>query len=297
MHYTPDETLARRANGQHGIVRTSDLRAAGLSSSAVSKRRARGALHLQYPGVYSVGHAVLSREGRWLAAVFAGGFGAVLSHLSAAALWRLIRYSPRIPDVLVPQGRRPIQGINFHQYRKFDPLDAMKYQGIPVTTVARTLIDLTDILTPDELANVIHEAQYRHRFNLEATQQAMQRANGRKNLKRLEEAITASLNGSAGTRSRNEREFLKLLEANNLPKPRVNTKVLGIEVDCVWPEHKLVAEIDGPGHARPRTQREDKAVDAALHAAGYTILRGTPHEVLAALPHEVGAPRLSETYG
>ena len=81
--------LPELADGQHGVVRVPDLRAAGLSSSAVRKRRARGVLHLQYPGVYSVGHAVLSREGRWLAAVFAGGLGAVLSHLSAAALWRL----------------------------------------------------------------------------------------------------------------------------------------------------------------------------------------------------------------
>ena len=94
----------------------------------------------------------------------------------------------------------------------------MKYQGIPVTTVARTLVDLTDILTSDELANVIHEAQYRERFSLEATQRAMERANGRKNLKRLEQAITDSLNGSAGTRSRNEREFLKLCEAHKAPE-------------------------------------------------------------------------------
>ena len=159
----------------------------------------------------------------------------------------------------------------------------MKYQGIPVTTVARTLVDLTDILEPDDLANVIHEAQYRERFSLEATYRAMERANGRKNLERLEQAISDSLNGSAGTRSRNEREFLKLLEANKIPKPLVNTHVLGIEVDCVWPDLKIVAEIDGPGHARPRSQREDRAVNALLTAAGYTVLRGAPREVLAAL--------------
>ena len=138
-----------------------DLRAAGLTGSAVAKRRQRGVLHLQYPGVYSVGHATLSREGQWLAAVFAGGAGALLSHLSAAALWNLIRYVPRVHDVLVSRRHRPVEGINFRQYRQLDPLDAMKYQGIPVTTVARTLVDLTDILEPDQLANVIHEAQYR----------------------------------------------------------------------------------------------------------------------------------------
>jgi very-short-patch-repair endonuclease len=244
-----------------------------------------------------VGHAVLSQEGQWLAAVFAGGLGAVLSHLSAAAFWHLIRYVPRIHDVLVPRRHKPVEGIRFHKCVHLDPLDAMKYRGIPVTTVARTLVDLTDVLTTEELANVIHEAQYRERFNLEATQRAMERANGRRGLKKLSEAIDASLNGSAGTRSRNEQEFLKLLKAHGLPKPKVNTHVLGIEVDCHWPQHKLVAEIDGPGHARPRTQREDRAVDAALTTAGYTILRGTPQEVLAALPHEVGAPLLTKSYG
>ncbi len=250
MHTTPsvDARLAARAGGQHGILRVPDLRAAGLTGSAVSKRRRRGALHLVYPGAYSLSPA-LSREGRWLAAVFAGGIGAVLSHLSAAALWRLIRYTSPTPDVLVPHGRRSVDGIHIRRYRHLDPLDAMKYQGIPVTTVARTLVDITDILEHDDLANVIHEAQYRERFSLEATYRAMERANGRKNLTRLEQAISDSLNGSAGTRSRNEREFLRLCKAAGFPKPLVNTHVLGIEVDCVWPDLKLVAEIDGP---RPR---------------------------------------------
>ena len=173
--------------------------------------------------------------------------------------------------------RRPVEGIHFRQYRQLHPLDAMKYQGIPVTTVARTLVDLTDILTPDELANVIHEAAVPRAFQSRGDHRAMERANGRKNLKRLEQAISDSLNGSAGTRSRNEREFLKLLEAHGLPKPLVNTHVLGIEVDCHWPDHKLVAEIDGPGHARPRTQREDRAVDAALTSRRlHDRCRGTP---------------------
>ena len=132
----------------------------------------------------------------------------------------------------------------------------MKYQGIPVTTVARTLVDLTDVLTPDELANVIHEAAYRKRFNLEATRQAMERANGRKNLKRLEQAITASLNGSAGTRSRNEAEFLKLCNAAGFPKPLVNTHVLGIEVDCAWPDLQARRRDRRP---RPRTAAHHSA--------------------------------------
>ena len=159
----------------------------------------------------------------------------------------------------------------------------MKYQGIPVTTVARTLVDLTDDLTAEELTKLIHEAAYRTRFSVTATRQAMQRANGRRNLDRLDEAITAHLNHSAGTRSRDEVAFLKFLDAHGLPKPLVNTELHGIEVDFHWPDLKLVAEVDGPGHARPRTQREDKALDALVRAIGYTIVRGRMDEVVAAL--------------
>jgi ribosomal protein L35 len=205
--------------------------------------------------------------------VFAGGAGAVLSHLSAAALWRLLRFVPRLHDVIVRRRHRPVDGIHFRTCLHLHPLDAMKYRGIPVTTVARTLVDLTDDLTAEELTNVIHEAAYRRRFSLTATKQTMKRANGRHNLDRLEEAIQAHLNHSAGLRSRDEKTFLKLFEAHGVPKPLVNTELLGIEVDFHWPDLKLVAEVDGPGHARPRTQREDRAVDALLHAAGYTTVR------------------------
>lgn len=239
----------------------------------MAKRQARGVLHRHYPGVYSVGHAVLSREGRWLASVFAGGKGALLALMSAMALWNVIRYTPALPDVLVPHGRKPIEGINIRRYRNLHPLDATKYRGIPVTTVARTLVDLTDDLTPEQLTNLIHEAAYRRSFSLTATRQAMQRANGRRNLERLHQAIEAHLNHSAGVRSRDEAKFLRLFEAHDVPKPEINTELHGIEVDFHWPDLKLVAEIDGPGHARPRTRREDRAVDALLDAAGYTVVR------------------------
>jgi len=160
------------------------------------------------------------------------------------------------------------------------------HRGIPVTTVARMLVDLSDVLTKWQLANVIYEAAYRKRFSVAATRRAMQRANGRHNLHVLEEAIALYLSGSAGTRSRVEDAFLALIGA--LPEPLVNTHLLGEEVDCHWPDRNLVVEVDGPGHERPAAKLDDTHKDRKLKAAGYTVLRFTkaeierrPEEVLA----------------
>ena len=109
---------------------------------------------------------------------------------------------------------------------------------------------------------MIHEAEFRHRFSERATRDAMHRANGRRNLKRLEKALELHAAGSAGLKSRDEAAFLSMLK--DLPEPLVNTKLHGIEVDFHWPAYKLVVEVDGPGHGRPRTQRDDARKEAAL---------------------------------
>jgi hypothetical protein len=127
-----------------------------------------------------------------MAAVLAAGEGAVLSDSPAAALWKTSRFQAPIPHVLVPRRHRPIEGIVLHSYRHLDPLDVILYRGIPVTTVARMLVDLSDVLTAHQLANIIYEAAYRRRFDVAATRRAMQRANGRRNLRVLDRAIELS---------------------------------------------------------------------------------------------------------
>ena len=107
--------LAARAAAQHGVVTVADLRAAGLTGSAVSKRVKRGALHPIHPGVYAYAHPALSEQGRWLAAVFAGGEGSALGLLAAAALiLRIDRFALGEPDVLVPRRHRPVPGVRLH---------------------------------------------------------------------------------------------------------------------------------------------------------------------------------------
>jgi hypothetical protein len=247
------------------VITTAQLSALGLTSGAISQRVRAGRLHPLYRGVYAVGHNRLSQEARWLAAVLAAGPNAALSHTAGARHWQIWRRRPEQIDVLVPGQRRARKGVVVHRTRELDPRDVTSHRGIPITTVARTLVDLSAVLTPHQLANVIHEAAYRNRFNESATRAAMERAVGRP-LTNLHAALQAHASGSAGTRSDLEDRFL----ATASETPRVNTK---IEVDFYWPDQNLVVEIDGPGHDRPRTKAEDAQRDEALKRAGIHVVR------------------------
>jgi predicted transcriptional regulator of viral defense system len=287
----PDVALARIAARQHGLVTLAQLNALGLDPPAVSNRVRAGRLHRAHRGVYAVGHRALSQAGVWMAAVLACGPGAALSHLSAATLWQIWRRRATGTDVSVPRQRRPRNGIRLHCCRRLDPRDVTRRDGIPVTTVPRTLVDLADVLTPEQLANVIHEAAFRNRFDPAATRAAMSRANGRRNLAALERALALNAQGSAGTKSTLEDRFLDLIHASGLPVPLPNagvqTRSGRIEVDFLWPDRRLCVEIDGPGHRRARTTREDRQRDEALKSAGHEVIRFTgeprPDEVLVRL--------------
>ena len=149
--------------------------------------------------------------------------------------------------------------------------------------MARAFVDLTDELTPEQLANVIHEAAFRRRFNEAATRAAMARANGRHNLGVLERALAAHAAGSAGTKSDAEDEFLALVRSAGLPEPLVNVRIPTVarrlEVDFHWPGLRLCVEIDGDGHERPRTQIDDETRDELLRDAGWTVARFAANEV------------------
>ncbi len=268
--------IAALAAQQHGIVTLAQLLAAGLDHAAIWRRARDGTLHRVHRGVYAVGHQALSREGQWVAAMFAAA--GALFKLSATELWQLGRHRSPLIAVVTTSWRRP-HGVAVQRANRLDPRDITRHRGIAVTTVARTLVDLTDVLIAEDLANVIYEAAYRKRFSLSATRAAMARANGRHHLDVLQDAIALHLSGSAGLRSRLEATFLSLLQAADLAKPLINTRLHGVEVDFHWPALKLVVEIDGPGHRRPQAKRDDARRSRSLGAAGYTVLRFTEEDL------------------
>jgi putative AbiEi antitoxin of type IV toxin-antitoxin system/transcriptional regulator with AbiEi antitoxin domain of type IV toxin-antitoxin system len=265
-HPRTDARIALVAGRQYGVITTAQLEAAGLERSQIAKRVRAGRLHPLHRGVYAAGHNRLSQEGRWMAAVLTAGKGAVLSHESAAKHWRIWRGRVNHIDVLTPGNRRARKGLRVHRARTLDKRDVTIHKGIPITTPARTLVDLASVLTRHQLANVIHEAAFRNLYDNGAVREAMERARGR-DLEPLHAALRAHAAGSAGTRSALEDQFLETWQG---PEPLVNTK---IEVDMYWPAEHRVVEIDGPGHARPRSKREDAERDEALKAVGVDVVR------------------------
>ncbi|MBE2315177.1 type IV toxin-antitoxin system AbiEi family antitoxin domain-containing protein [Solirubrobacter sp. CPCC 204708] len=261
----PPVEISTVAARQHGVVTIAQLLAAGMSGPAVTRAVGTGRLHRVHRGVYAVGHPGLSREGRWSAAVLAAGDDAALSGLSAARFWDVSRWRTHRVHV-VSTKRRRLDGVEVHTVRNLDPRDVLVHNGIRVTTVARMCVDLTDELAPHQLAYVIHQAEYRHIFSLTATEDAMERANGRRHLHVLERALELRAQGSAGTRSAKEDAFLAAQDR----EPLVNVK---IEVDFHWPDEQRIVEVDGPHHDRPPTRRDDQRRDALLAADGWDVTR------------------------
>lgn len=265
--------MAAIARRQHGLITLLQLHAAGLVRSQISRRVAAGRLHRVHRGVYAIS-PVLSQEARWHAAVLGAGEDSALSHLSSAELRGVSRFRSPLIAVVSPHRRR-LDGVHLHRYRRLDRRDLTTYKNIPVTSLNRTYVDLTDVLTPHQLTNVIYESAFRGWFFEPGARDAMARANGRRNLHVLDKAIALYNSGSAGTRSGAEDAFLRL----DFPEPIVNTEFEGFEVDFRWPDLRLAVEVDGIGHGRAPTKRADAGRDRMLHAAGYDVLRFTDTEV------------------
>jgi predicted transcriptional regulator of viral defense system len=277
------------------MVTRRQLAAIGITRSALSRRVEAGRLERVHRGVYAVGHRQRTREATWIAAVMACSPGAFLSHLDAAALWKI--YESRGTTIHVTttaRSARRLLGVRVHRARRIDPQDVTKKDAIPVTTVARTLIDLTDVLSSDRILRAMREAEYLKLLDTDTLIAAVQRANGRRRLSELTTAIARHTPGQI-VREELEHRFLELLHKAGLPQPQTNVKVKTwrqtYEVDCLWPDQGVAVELDGRGaHIRATAFEEDRARDAALTATGLRPLRFTwrritdePHEVLAEL--------------
>ena len=153
--------VARLATGAHGVVSRRELLAADLSERQVDRRLERGALIVEFPGVYRVGHRAPNPEARYLAAVKACGEGAVLSGLAAAWLYGLVGGRAPRPEVTTPQNRR-VEGILTHRSLRLDPRETTIWKRIPITTVPRTLVDLPSLLSFDDLTKAVHQADVRY---------------------------------------------------------------------------------------------------------------------------------------
>jgi predicted transcriptional regulator of viral defense system len=242
-----DERIGALAAGQHGVVSRGQLLDAGLTTTMIVKRTRSGQLVPLHRGVYAVGHAHLRTEGHWLAAVLAVGDQAVLSHRDAAALHDLRPSNrPRI-DVSTAKERKPTAKIQVHGRRPLDARDVTSIDGIRVTTVARTLVDLAEVLTHQALTKVCGEAERQHKLDVNGIEEAIGRVRGRRgqSVAKLRAALAELKDhGATLTRSHLEDRFLSLLDAHDLPRPATNAYVEGYEGDAVWRRAQLVVELD-----------------------------------------------------
>jgi putative AbiEi antitoxin of type IV toxin-antitoxin system/uncharacterized protein DUF559 len=267
--------VAELAEREQGVVAHSELAGLGLSASGIKRWVAAGRLHPLHRGVYAVGHAAVTGHGRWMAAVKACGPNAVLSHQSAAALWGLRPSSSPVIHVTTPRRASP-RGIRVHRVRRLYAEDRAVVERIPVTSVARTLLDLAGVVPPGQLIRAIEQAERLHLFDLRAIQRLLDRNHGRRGTKPLKRALAATGGDPPHVNSDWERDFLDFCADHGLPRPELNAIVEGYQVDALWRERKLIVELDSYAfHRSLRAFEEDRRRDGTLQVSGYVVLRLT----------------------
>jgi very-short-patch-repair endonuclease len=279
-----DRAIAELAERQHGVVCVADLRELGVGSAAIQHRIRRRLLHPVHRGVYAVGHPVLTTEGRWHAAVLAAGPGAVLSHRAGAEHRRIVdRRGGMTIDVTVNgrPGKRP--GIRIHEAAGLTEADWTYLDGIPVTTVARTLIDLA-ASEQWSLESAMGAAERRGVLDLAALDAALARARGRRGVARVRALRAQFRLTTEFVRSELERRLLSLCRRRDLPTPRANLWISvpgdGFEVDFCWPEERLIVETDSAWHDDTLARKRDERRDRLLTAAGWHVLRLRWHDIV-----------------
>jgi predicted transcriptional regulator of viral defense system len=276
----PQDVVSEIADRQYGLITTRQLEAAGLSSPAIRRRVEDGRLRRLYRGVYAVGHRALVPNGFWLAAVLACGPGAVLSHRSAAAAWDLRRTGRGNVDVTAPSGAgRKRKGIDVHVGLLPQP-DVTTLDGLPITTPARTLLDLAEVVPRDHLRRALEQAIRLRLHDERAAEDVLDRATGRRGARPLTQVLDALRPEHLLTRSELERVALDVIGRHDLPMPEVNQRLHGYEVDLLWRAQRVVVELDGYAfHTDPTAFEADRRRDGHLQARGYRVQRFTWRQI------------------
>ncbi|HET7590400.1 MAG TPA: type IV toxin-antitoxin system AbiEi family antitoxin domain-containing protein [Solirubrobacterales bacterium] len=269
------EGLARR---QHAVVSRRQLLALGMGRRAITGRLQRGQLHELHRGVYVVGVRRISRKGRWMGAVLACGEGAVLSHHSAARLWRLVppAHESAVVTSARTQPRRP--GITCHRAVLYQD-EWLIQDGIPVTSPFRTIFDLAGVVAMRDLERAFHEAEAQRMTDRVSLPMLLERYPGRRGSKKVRTLLQAR--GPVGiTRNEFEEAFVALVDRHGLPRPRMNADlaVRGrfYEIDALWETQRVAVELDSRGvHGTVRRFESDRQRDRILVAEGYRTMRIT----------------------
>jgi very-short-patch-repair endonuclease len=296
-----DEAIAALAQRQHGIVSRQQLLRVGLGRRAIEGRIERGTLHQLHRGVYKVGYRRIGRKGRWVAAVLAAGSDAWLSHRSAARLWRLMPPGDEWAEVTCLRGRRARRrGIVVHEGAVAAD-ERQVVDGIPVTSLFRTVFDLAAVLDRRGLERVLHEAEVRGLRDQVSLPVLLERYPGRRGTRNLRELLESS-EPVGITRNDFEEALVALVDMHGLLRPRMNADlaVRGrfFEIDALWEEQRLALELDSRGvHGTKKRFESDRQRDRILIAEGWKTMRVTwrqlqeePEAIAADLKLALGQP-------
>lgn len=263
---------------QGGVVSAAQLQALGFDRNAIAYRVRIGRLHRFHRGVYAVGHRAIGPKGHLMGAVLACGPVAVASHRSAAAHLGLRPTSRSKHDVTAPTHRRP-PGIDVHRSR-LQPHQVTEVDGVPCTTVVQTIIDLADVIAPDQVRRAIVRGDQLRRLDFAALDAAAGEAVGRRAQRVVRAILLDYARAETMTASELEDRMLTLVRTAGLPVPLVNEPVGPYVGDFVWPAHRLVVETDGfETHGTRAAFEDDRARDAELTAAGWCVLRFTWRQI------------------
>ncbi len=279
-----EAAIVRATRGREGVAKLTHLLDAGLSRRSVNRLAGTGRLHRLHRAVYStLPPKLLTRNARYLAAVFAAGDAAVLSHHSAAALLGLRPSTRARIDVTVPgRSRRTIAGVNVHRSTTLTAKDTTIVDGIPTTTAARALLDLAAAGDRRRLEKDLDQAEILELFDLAAIHDQLERNPTARGARRLKALLAEHDPASTVTRSELEERFLALVRRAGLRAPELNAHIVlpdddnAIVADAVWRVERVVVELDGHRtHGTRRAFERDRYRDQRLTAAGWRVIRVT----------------------
>jgi very-short-patch-repair endonuclease len=273
---TVEQELGQMAAAGHGVVTRAQLLRAGITAAEIEQRLRTGALLREHRGVYRVGHRAPSIEARYLAAVLACGDGALLSGRAAGHLLGILKGGAPAPEVTAPTERR-VKGIKTRRSRGIGSDDATSWRRIPVTTVARTLVDLAASLAADELARACHEAGIRHGTTPAQVEAVLARRPKSPGAAEVRQILRGDVRV---TLSKLEARFLGRLREAGLRLPQTNRPAGGRRVDCRWPERRLTVELDGYRYHHSRhAWEQDRRREREARARGDEFRRYTYGDV------------------
>jgi very-short-patch-repair endonuclease len=262
---------------QDGVVGRAQLIARGISVHGVDRLVRAGRIVAIRRGVYRTGPLPLQRAAERVAALAAGA-DAWVSHRSAAQLRGVCPKTRNTENVEVSmprRRRRRIEGVRIHRVRDLRPDEVTVLDGIPVTTPARTLLDIAETESERDVEQGYANALRMGLITADTMREMVERHPTHRGAP-LWRRLLAERGGPAFTRSDAEEKLLALVRRAGLPRPELNTRVLGHEVDFLWRDERVVAEVDGYAfHGSARSFALDRRRDAELTAAGYRVLRFT----------------------